>query len=100
MDIELNCADGQGLIDPKFAALWAEDMNLSYTPSSFVVRSVFVKGCLVPFDFREFGAAHGIDSIRDRWGISHRLEDIDVILSESQFKMYKYYVSWYEYQSM
>jgi hypothetical protein len=98
MDIELNCADGQGLIDPKFAALWAEDMNLSYTPSSFVVRSVFVKGCLVPFDFREFGAAHGIDSIRDRWGISHRLEDIDVILSESQFKMYKYYVSWYEYQ--
>lgn len=98
MDIDLNCADGQGLIDPQFAALWAEDMNLSYVPSSFVVRSVFVKGCLVPFDFKEFAAEHGIDSIRDKWGIAHRLEDIDVILSESQFKMHKYYVSWYEYQ--
>lgn len=98
MDIDLNCADGQGLVDPQFAALWAEDMNLSYVPSSFVVRSVFVKGCLVPFDFKEFAAEHGIDSIRDKWGIAHRLEDIDVILSESQFKMHKYYVSWYEYQ--
>jgi len=54
MDIELNCADGQGLIDPSFAAQWAEDMAQDYVPSSFVVRSVFIKGNLVPFDFRAY----------------------------------------------
>ena len=98
MDLELNSCDGQGLIDPEFAKLWAEDMNLSYVPSSFVARSVFIKGCLVPFDFKEYAAEQGITEIRDKWGMAHRLEDIDVLLSESQFKMHKYYVSWNEYQ--
>lgn len=98
MDLELNCADGQGLIDPSFAALWAEDMNLNYTPSSFVIRTCFVKGSVVAFDFKEYAAENGIDEIRDRWGIGHRIEDIDILLSESQFKMYKYYCSWAEYE--
>ena len=39
MDLELNCADGQGLIDPEFAKLWAQDMCLTYVPCSFVALS-------------------------------------------------------------
>jgi len=97
MDLELNCADGQGLIDPEFSKLWAEDMSLSYVPCSFVARSCFVKGNLVTFDFREYAKAHGITEIRDRWGISYPIDEIDVLLSESQFKTAKYYNSWQEY---
>ena len=37
LDLELNCADGQGLIDPSFAELWAQDMDLPYIPCSFYV---------------------------------------------------------------
>ena len=97
MDLTLNSADGQGLIDPEFSKLWAEDMQLDYIPSSFVVRSSFVKGNLVPFDFKAYAAEYGIDKIKDRWGVEYPLNEIDVLLSESQFKEYKEYSSWQEY---
>lgn len=99
MDLELNCADGQGLIDPSFAKLWGEDMMLPYTPCSFVARSCFIKGNLVTFDFREYAHAHGINTIRDKWGKEYNIDEIDVLLSESQFKTHKYYNSWQEYLS-
>ena len=97
MDLELNCADGQGLIDPFFAQLWGQDMNLSYTPSSFVARSCFIKGNLVTFDFKSYAYQHNIYKIKDRWGKEYDINDIDVLLSESQFKTHKYYSSWQEY---
>ena len=97
MDVVLNSADGQGLIDPKFSERWAENMGLDYVPSSFVVRSCFIKGNLVPFDFKEYARREGITKIYDKWGTRYNIEDIDVILSESQFKMHKYYGSWQEY---
>lgn len=97
MDLTLNSADGQGLVDPEFSKLWAEDMQLDYVPSSFVVRSSFVKGNLVPFDFKAYAAGHGIEKIKDRWGVEYPLNEIDVLLSESQFKEYKEYSSWQEY---
>lgn len=97
MDIKLNSADGQGLIDPQFAADWAEDMNLDYVPSSFVVRSVFVKGNVVPFDFKEYARQNGIQEVEDIWGRRYYVEDVDILLSASQFKLYKWYTCWQEY---
>lgn len=97
MDVELNSADGQGLVDPSWAIHWSENMGLDYTPSSFVVRSCFIKGNLVPFDFKEYAKRNGIYTIKDKWGKEYNIDDIDVILSESQFKMHKYYKSWQEY---
>ena len=97
MDIELNCADGQGLIDPEFAKKWGEDMDLPYTPCSFVARSCFIKGNLVTFDFKEYALTHGITTIKDKWGKEYNINEIDVLLSESQFKTHKYYNSWQEY---
>ena len=98
-DIKLNSADGQGLISPEMAKLWAEDMHLNYVPCSFVVRTAFVKGNLVPFDFKEYAKEHGVTTIKDRYGTEYNVEDVDVLLSESQFKMAKYYSSWEGYLS-
>lgn len=98
-DIELNSADGQGLISPEMAELWAEDMHLNYVPCSFIIRTAFVKGNLVPFDFKAYAKEHGISIIKDRYGTEHNIDDIDVLLSESQFKMAKYYSSWEGYLS-
>lgn len=97
MDIQLNCADGQGLIDPEFAKLWASDMDLSYVPCSFVARSCFIKGNLATFDFRAYAHEHGISTIKDKWGVEYPIDEIDVLVSESQFKIHKYYSSWQEY---
>ena len=99
MDLELNCADGQGLIDPYFAELWAKDMDLSFIPCSFVARSCFIKGNLVTFDFKEYAHQHNIFTIKDKWGKEYPIDEIDVLISESQFKTHKYYSSWQEYLS-
>lgn len=98
-DIKLNSADGQGLISPDMAQLWADDMHLTYTPCSFVVRTAFIKGNLVTFDFKEYAKEHGINTIVDRYGTKYNINDIDILLSESQFKMAKYYSSWEGYLS-
>src|SRR5574344_431671 len=98
-DIELNSADGQGLISPTMAAYWAQDMCLDYIPCSFVVRTTFIKGNLVTFDFHEYAKKYNISKIKDRYGTEYNISDIDVLLSESQFKMAKMYSSWETYES-
>lgn len=98
-DLKLNSCDGQGIISPEMAVNWAEDMHLNYVPCSFVVRTAFVKGNLVTFDFKEYARENGITKIKDRYGTEYNVEDIDVLLSESQFKMAKYYSAWEGYLS-
>lgn len=100
MDITLNSADGQGLIDPGWAEHWAHNMGLDYIPSGFVVRTCFVKGNLVPFDFKEYARRNNITRIYDCYGTGYDIEDVDVILSQSQFKMWSKYGNWEEYFSI
>lgn len=98
MDVELNSADGQGLISPEFAKLFSEDMGLDYDACQFVVRSAFIKGLLVTFDFVNYAKqVCGIGSITDIYGTTYPIDEIDVILTESMFKMHKYYKNWQEY---
>lgn len=96
-DMKLNSADGQGLISPEMAYLWSLDMHLDYVPCSFVVRTAFIKGNLVPFDFKSYARENGISTITDRYGQTYNIDDIDVLISESQFKMVRYYSSWEDY---
>lgn len=98
-DLKLNSCDGQGIISPEMAQNWAEDMHLNYVPCSFVIRTAFVKGNLVTFDFKEYARENGITKIKDRYGTEYNIDDIDVLLSESQFKMAKYYSAWEGYLS-
>lgn len=98
-DVTMNSCDGQGLVSPDMAMKWSEEMGLDYVASSYVVRSVFIKGNLVPFDFKAYAAEHNISIIYDRWGKPHKLEDIDCLISESQFKEYKAYSSWEDFDS-
>ena len=64
-------------------------------------RAPWVKGLLGVFDFREFIKKHNYSSvITDIYGCEHDVieEDIQIILTKSQFKMYKFYDSWDEYK--
>ena len=96
-DFTINCADGQGLITPEMANIWSKNMKLDYTACSFIVRTCWIKGAVHTFDFREYAKTHGINLIKDRWGNEHNIDEVDILISESQFKMYQYYNSWDEY---
>lgn len=98
--------DGMGLVSPKMAEKWAEDLGLSYLPSQFCVRQSFIKGMLCVFPFHEFcekknNGKYIVKSIykdSDGKNIEVDLRDVDIILTESQFKLWNSYNSLEDYQ--
>lgn len=96
MDIPINQTDGCGMV------------RLDVSKKSFMIRLPWVKGLLVAFPFDKFvreanraehGSNYGV--IKDIYGVEHDIlkEDIQVIFTKSQFKTWKYYTNWNEYQT-
>lgn len=81
--------DGAGMILP------------SVSSKNFMFRAPWIKGLLGVFNFRKFIEVNDYSPIiKDIYGQEHDVikEDIQVIFTKSQFKMYKYYDSWDEYK--
>ena len=88
MNVPIVHTDGCGMILP------------SENKKSFMVRLPWVKGLLVPFDYVKFIKTYNTKSkIKDIYGKEWDVikDDIRVIFTKSQFKMWKYYKSWEEY---
>lgn len=84
--------DGAGMMLP--SAFGVKQRNM-------MVRLPWIKGLLGVFDFRRFIGYHGCSPIiRDIYGVEHDVvaEDIQVIFTKSQFKLWKYYDSWDDYK--
>ena len=84
--------DGAGMMLPN--AFGVEQRNK-------MVRLPWIKGLLGVFDFRKFIDYHYADPIiRDIYGKEHNVieEDIQVIFTKSQFKMWNHYSSWEDYK--
>ena len=98
INITQNVFDGSGMISPEMAAKWQEDLSLDYLPSSFIIRAPWIKGLVSVFDFHRFAKeiAH-TDKIVDHWGVEYNVDDIDIILTSSQFKLMKKYQNWQHY---
>ena len=66
-----------------------------------MVRLPWIKGLLGVFDFAKFIQVNNCSPIiKDIYGVEHDIiaEDIQIIFTKSQFKMYKYYDSWEQYK--
>ena len=87
----INSFDGQGLMTPTWAQKIEKYLNFGYTPSEIIIRAPWVKGLLATIDFHAWFTEHGITEITDSFGTVRKVEDIDVIISKSQFKMHKVY---------
>lgn len=94
--LEMDRNDGMGLISPQQSDLWASDLGLDWIPAQWCIRQNFIKGMLCTFDFYDFcekknGGNYLVDTIyKDASGnyIKADLRDYDVIISESQFKLW------------
>jgi hypothetical protein len=83
----VNFFDGQGLISPEQSYFWSAELDLGWTPATWIFRMPFGKGQLVTFDFHEFAREHNKTKIVDVWGEDHNIFDIEVLVSASQFKL-------------
>lgn len=89
IDLDVNVFDGSGIVSPRMAEQWSKDLNLDYIPSSFIIRGPWLKGLCSVFDIHKFAKeiAH-TEKIKDLWGVEYNIDDIDVILTASQFKLH------------
>ena len=73
----------------------------SVSTKNFMFRAPWIKGLLGVFDFKKFIKLNEYSPIiTDIYGQEHNIieEDIQIIFTKSQFKMYKYYDSWNQYK--
>lgn len=96
-DIEFTPWDGQGIISPEFAEKWSQDLGLDYTPSSFIIRANFIKGMVCVIDFHEYSKRIKNNYIKDVYGNIINITNVDIILTQSQFKLWDSYSSFEEY---
>ena len=99
MPLEFNAFDGQGLISVEHARRWAEELELDYVPSSFIIRNAFMKGMVATMDFHRYSEKLGEHLITDMYGNAVNIRDMDLILTKSMFKGAPFYNSVGEYVS-
>ncbi|MCH5256462.1 MAG: hypothetical protein J1D87_04175 [Lachnospiraceae bacterium] len=87
--VPITHTDGAGMMLP------------SVSTKNFMFRAPWIKGLLGVFDFKKFIEVNNCSPfITDIYGKEHNVieEDIQLIFTKSQFKMYKYYDSWEQYK--
>jgi hypothetical protein len=98
-ELLFNLFDGGGLIDISAARKWAEKLELNYVPSVFILRNIFVKGCLFVVDFKKFAKeVAGKTIVTDLYGNEQNVLEKDIILTKSMFKLWNAYDSMEQYQ--
>ncbi len=78
--------DGEGLISKEYAAVVDRVFCGGNVHTSFQIRMPYVKGMLHKVDFKDFYKMTGTKRLTDIWGVKHRVEDVDMILTKSMFK--------------
>ena len=96
-EVELNDSDGYGLAMPELMRRWGEEIGENFMLPGCVIRNAFCKGTVYPIDFRKFGREHRVDTIIDVWGFPHRMNDVELILTESMLKLWDSYSSMSHY---
>lgn len=90
-NVSLTAFDGEGIISKRYAETVDKALCGKHIHTSFQIRMPYIKGMLHQVDFQDFLLSSGTKTISDLWGIRHRVEDVDIILTKSQFKGYGWF---------
>lgn len=99
-EVEHNDSDGYGLMLPSYSKRVNEFLNGDgeHTIAGMNTRYAWTKGMIYTFDFVEFAEkVAGSFYITDVWGTKRDVRDAEVILTESQLKLWDSYKSWEDY---
>ena len=98
--LTFNLFDGCGAVSVEFAKRVAEALEIDYLPAAFCIRCAYVKGMVFVVDFRQYAREKGIEYLEDYYGNPQRIDDMDIILTKSQFKLCGAYDSIEEYDRL
>ena len=102
-----NCSDGCSMMLPSLSRRWNGELNDDYnhTMSGCNLRCAWTKGMTFTFDYIKFaeevvGASDDCPEkyfITDIWGQQRDIRDSELIITESQLKLWSCYDSWEDY---
>lgn len=98
--LTFNLFDGCGAVSVEFAKRVAEELDLDYIPAAFCIRCAYIKGMVFVIDFKQYAREHNIECVIDMYGNQRKIEDMDMILTKSQFKLYNAYDSMDDYDRL
>lgn len=101
-----NRFDGQGIVSIEQAKKWADELGLDYIPSQWCIRQNYLKGMLTTFDIKAFCEKINNKNYMIRTSYKDEngnpkladLREVDIIISESQFKLWDSFSSLEEYE--
>ena len=102
-----DCSDGCSMMLPSLSKRWNGELNNDYehTMSGCNLRCAWTKGMTFTFDYIKFaeeviGASDDCPEkylITDIWGQQRDIRDSELIITESQLKLWNCYNSWEDY---
>lgn len=105
--VKNNCSDGCSMMLPSLSKRWNGELNDDYehTMSGCNLRCAWTKGMTFTFDYIKFaeeviGASDDCPEkylITDIWGKQRDIRDSELIITESQLKLWACYDSWEDY---
>ena len=99
-DIENNASDGCSMMLPSLSRRWNGELgyNPEETLSGCNLRCAWTKGMTFTFDYIEWAEKNiGSYIIKDIWGTERDIRDSELIITESQLKLWNCYDSWEDY---
>ena len=105
--VQNDCSDGCSMMLPSLSRRWNGELNEDYehTMSGCNLRCAWTKGMTFTFDYIKFaeevvGASDDCPEkylITDIWGQQRDIRDSELIITESQLKLWNCYDSWEDY---
>ena len=99
-EIENDASDGCGMMLPSLSRRWNGELggNPEQTVSGCNLRCAWTKGMTFTFDYIEWAEKNiGSYIIKDVWGQERDIRDSELIVTESQLKLWGCYSSWEDY---
>jgi len=84
--VEITEFDGEGLISPTLAEKIDKLCFGKHTHHSFQIRMPYIKGMVHEVDYKDVYKEANTSTIIDIWGKPHDINNVEMILTKSQFK--------------
>ncbi len=90
-DVEITLWDGSGIHSPQVTQFVKSQIECEENPTSILWRLPYMKGMTHEVDFKLWFKEHGLFTVDDIFGNQHFIDDVDIIVTKSFYKGYKYF---------
>lgn len=93
-NVPINLWDGSGIHSPEVTQYIKKIIQSDENPTSILWRLPYGKGMTHEVDFKLWFQEHKINTITDIWGTEYPIEKVDMIITKSFYKGYKYFLKY------